>query len=295
MISLIKAKAKELLVARRFHSAVVSSLRDTYAAIANLNEIARLPSGCKFSLDEVPKSSETLFVLGCGPSINKLTSKDWSKISSFETCGFNFWLAHEIAPTHYFYYHTDETYNALISCRQKLINTNIISRSLSFSDVAPNLLEAISQVGNPYIAAELSLHSDFSLDLADIHNLLLALGYFNKSGLHPFLLKFYNTLGLILPWAAKAGYQNIVLAGFDMEQSTYFWQDSFKLRHYSNLPFKLPSFSHAKLHTSSRFMSVTTPAYLRFFANWAKEYLGVKVYHYKCSNLMAQTLPEIKL
>lgn len=47
------------------------------------------------------KSSDTLFVLGSGSSINEITSAQWEHISAHDTFGFNFWGIHEFVPTFY--------------------------------------------------------------------------------------------------------------------------------------------------------------------------------------------------
>ncbi|MDB4480702.1 hypothetical protein N9040_10105, partial [Akkermansiaceae bacterium] len=47
------------------------------------------------------KTSDTLFVLGCGSSINEITEPEWERIGQYDTFGFNFWAIHDFVPTYY--------------------------------------------------------------------------------------------------------------------------------------------------------------------------------------------------
>src|ERR1700732_770880 len=48
------------------------------------------------------QNSDTLFILGSGPSINQISSERWAAISHHDTIGFNFWLYHRFVPKIYF-------------------------------------------------------------------------------------------------------------------------------------------------------------------------------------------------
>ena len=47
------------------------------------------------------KTSDTLFILGSGPSICELNSKHFKIISDHDSIGFGFWCIHDFAPTYY--------------------------------------------------------------------------------------------------------------------------------------------------------------------------------------------------
>src|SRR5690606_5685681 len=47
------------------------------------------------------KRSDTIFLLGSGPSINRITAQQWANIKQHDSIGFNFWLAHKFIPTFY--------------------------------------------------------------------------------------------------------------------------------------------------------------------------------------------------
>ncbi len=47
------------------------------------------------------KKSNTIFILGSGPSINTITSEQWREIARHDSIGFNWWLLHDFVPTFY--------------------------------------------------------------------------------------------------------------------------------------------------------------------------------------------------
>lgn len=49
------------------------------------------------------KTSDTLFVLGSGASINQITEEQWTKIARHNSIGFNFWPVHPFVPTYFMY------------------------------------------------------------------------------------------------------------------------------------------------------------------------------------------------
>lgn len=49
------------------------------------------------------KSSDTLFLMGSGESINDITTEEWQSIKSHDSLGFNFWLIHEFVPDYYMF------------------------------------------------------------------------------------------------------------------------------------------------------------------------------------------------
>src|SRR4051794_32647194 len=48
------------------------------------------------------KHSDTVFLLGSGPSINKISDARWHVIQQHDTWGFNFWCYHRVVPNLYF-------------------------------------------------------------------------------------------------------------------------------------------------------------------------------------------------
>src|SRR5205823_1453288 len=47
------------------------------------------------------KKSDTIFLLGSGPSINHISPDRWACIAQHDSIGFNFWVLHPFVPTLY--------------------------------------------------------------------------------------------------------------------------------------------------------------------------------------------------
>jgi hypothetical protein len=54
-----------------------------------------------FSKLQKNKKSDTLFILGSGSSVNKLTEKQWEQVRKHDSFGINFWLLHPHVPNFY--------------------------------------------------------------------------------------------------------------------------------------------------------------------------------------------------
>jgi hypothetical protein len=57
------------------------------------------------------KTSDTIFILGSGESINSMTSTQWSHIAKHDSIGMNFWPLHPFIPT---YYHSEYMHSNLL-------------------------------------------------------------------------------------------------------------------------------------------------------------------------------------
>ena len=60
------------------------------------NKYGLIPLG--YDLVKKYKKSDTLFILGSGSTINKISDKQWGKIDDHDSIGFNFWLVHDFVP-----------------------------------------------------------------------------------------------------------------------------------------------------------------------------------------------------
>lgn len=242
-------------------------------------------------LSEPIAKSRTIFILGSGQSINNLTYQDFNIISQHDSIGFNYWLIHDYTPTHYMFQWSPDLIAMLKQNIERLSNMNLLVRSihlprLSLSSMFDFLPKSVCLSFVP----ELAFHSNCVFDLNQIHILLEALSAFKNNTSFLLVPKFFATIGLIIPWAARNGYTNVILAGFDMDSPGYFWNNSFYSGRSYN--FSLPTEGHAMLHASSSFMGTTIPDYLAFSSKWYFKSLGVNIYSYKCSNLVSKILPE---
>ncbi len=58
--------------------------------------------------ERIKKKSDTLFILGCGSLIKKVTEAEWDVVRSFDSLAFNYFLYHQFVPTYFhFEYNRD--------------------------------------------------------------------------------------------------------------------------------------------------------------------------------------------
>jgi hypothetical protein len=58
-----------------------------------------------WELETVPKrfkTSDTVFILGSGPSVNDFAKEQWEHISKHDSIGLNWWPLHDFVPTYYY-------------------------------------------------------------------------------------------------------------------------------------------------------------------------------------------------
>jgi len=247
----------------------------------------------EISLSDPLANSKTIFVLGSGKSINNLTSRDFDIISKHDSIGFNYWFVHDYTPSHYLFQWSPELMIMLKQNFDRLCNMNLIVRSIHLPEMpVSSLFNFLPQSTRLSFVPELAFHSRCSFNLEQIHILLQALSAFKSNSSFLPVPKFFATIGMIIPWAVRNGYKNIVLTGFDMDSSGYFWTDS--VYSSNTYRFPLPLEGHAKLHASPRFMGITIPEYLAFSSKWHSSAFGVNIYSFKCSNLVSSLLSEFE-
>ena len=175
------------------------------------------------------KSSDTLFVMGSGASINDLGDKEWQIIAESNSIGINFWLIHEFVPTYYMFetvkHNSDRLkvlFNLLDLKSRDYVNTpflvkNIESGHLNLSEI-PESLKA-----NLYVPYKIVIpgfrQSTFSRSL----NLINILKLHEVSN---FLFFKRASISQAISFGLKMKYKEIVLCGVDLNNTQYFYEDS---------------------------------------------------------------------
>jgi hypothetical protein len=181
------------------------------------------------------KKSDTLFILGSGPSINQISSDRWEAIARHDSVGVNMWLYHRFVPT--FYVVESASYSGPREkvCRelvrlshlrgQDYANTIKIITDLYESDrqyvfdLAPEFRENLFAAYNvPLVARD---HEEFERGLAYLQQK----GLFQLQSRMGWLLKYGLSLSLLLTFGLRMGYKRVVLCGIDMVSQEYFYQD----------------------------------------------------------------------
>lgn len=180
------------------------------------------------------RSSDVLFVLGTGPSINRIPEARWQAIARYDTLGMNFWPYHRFVPRMFFFEAIDrqawpQFYNSFLPlvARRAADYRNVTKVVLELYRAGPQFIQDLSPEWktNLYAADPLQAPARTAEELA------YALRYFQKKGLFrpaahvQYLFKHNVSLSLILGFAARLQYRKIVLCGMDIKVPGYFYSD----------------------------------------------------------------------
>ena len=180
------------------------------------------------------KSSDTLFVLGSGPSINRISAERWRLIAAHDTVGFNWWLYHSFVPKFYFFEVIEreesleafETYLTLAGRRAAEL-ASTIKIAMEFHRLGTQTLDHVpgSFRTNLYAAHKVEAPARNEAELVQALRYLQGRGAFQVTGRFSSLLKYAASLTAMLAFALKLGYKRVVLCGIDFKTPDYFFHD----------------------------------------------------------------------
>lgn len=177
------------------------------------------------------KTSDTLFVLGSGSSINDYTSEQWDLIKKHDSIGFNFWLINDFIPTFYVYEEnadsskTDTFYKLLHEKVEQYKDVPLIAKDIEVKGVSVNKLP------KP-LRKNLFLSTDIVMPGENIKKFRSHLRFYNSYTRKKnrfslrVLPKKRATLSYLLFLAQEMDYKNIVLCGVDLSDSRFFYYNN---------------------------------------------------------------------
>ncbi|MBS9404044.1 hypothetical protein KG088_10415 [Halomonas sp. TRM85114] len=172
------------------------------------------------------KSSDTLFILGSGGSINDISEETWKEIKHSDSLGFNFWIMNDHIPDFYMlelpkYPPNREVILEWVNKRKFQLlenNTCVLMKDLEFGlldfNAYPEELKEASQI----------LYKD-SLYGSSMESKRKSLRYVRSLGLDQRNLLYFcrGSLFSAIYFGWKLGYKKIVLGGIDLYNSGYFF------------------------------------------------------------------------
>ena len=199
------------------------------------------------------KTSDTVFLLGSGPSINHISNARWDAIGRHDTWGFNFWPYHWYVPKLYFFEavprelwpHIFEAYVKLTHEHGKRYEDvpKIITELQNdpgndvLSAVAPEWLRKLYAIVTTTVAARTPEQFDTAL------RYLKGKGAFDPAWPWGRAFKYASTLSMLIGLAARLEYKRIVLCGIDLRTQEYFYQDANLYPDYAAL---VPEHTHLR-------------------------------------------------
>lgn len=242
------------------------------------------------------KKSDTIFILGSGPSINDITDKQWEDIKSHDSIGFNYWLVHDHVPDMFMFQLSGQNMlDAIKNEHHRYSDKPFIIRGSEFSksgsDALKNECEFLEN--NPvFYLREYPVSSKCSIDPDLLIRYMSAMGYMNYGQVSSFIPKWRGTLGLLISLAYQMGYKRIVLCGVDMDGSDHFWDyEPYSLREKK---YSLPKMGASNILT---FNDVdrspnTVSLYVEKLRDWMWEKEGVEITVYSKKTVL---YPQIEV
>lgn len=168
------------------------------------------------------KTSDTVFLLGSGPSINDMTDDDWAVIKRHDSIGFNFSMIHEHIPSMYMLQFTDRIIEIL---KGRKYTIPILIRGSVFAKQQYDL-QIIDSIKNNEIfyVNEYAIHSQCEIDPFKLYEFMEVMGFLSHGVIGRLVPKWRSTIGLLISLSFQMGYKKIVLCGCDMRNSSHFWE-----------------------------------------------------------------------
>jgi len=212
-------------------------LRKQAELAAQFSQATGLPDADTLKLSQ-HKSSDTVFILGSGSSINQITDAQWKVIAQHDTIGFNFWPVHSFVPRIF-------VFESVVESRSKPIFDALLDLLHSRADAYANTIKIVTELKRPgmkQLVTELSgsfrenLYLGYTFpvvarseeQLASGLKFLSAKGYFEPSDQMGRLFKYGGSVIGMISLALRMNYRRIVLCGIDLGDQNYFYQDADK-------------------------------------------------------------------
>ena len=234
----MKKNSRLLQLKQRLRPRWVKTLRQLVSSRLKLGRVTR-----RFGLKPVNgnplkaiKTSDTLFILGSGGSINTLTEDDWQRIRAADSIGFNFWPLHDHIPTLYVteVYGVPAGHEAVYQCYFDLMANraeDYQATPILIKDGERVTHEELTQyVGNfpANLRPNISLAWDWEIPGRDEASFIHKLKTWEKYGLitneHVPLVRKNASIAYLILMGLRAGYRDIVLCGVDLNNNAYFYQ-----------------------------------------------------------------------
>lgn len=171
------------------------------------------------------KTSDTLFILGSGYSIAKLTKEHWSYIEKHDSIGFNAWVFNDFIPTYYCMetpmksLHFNAMIDELNMKKDLYVNVPFIIQYQHFLKSANNYEALKLPKKNIYYNIPMMPNTTSK----GILSLLLRWWEKAHSKEMPWLLHYAGSLSYLVSMGYIMGYKKIVLLGVDLNDSRYFF------------------------------------------------------------------------
>lgn len=246
------------------------------------------------------RSSDTVFILGSGASVADFGEADFAHMARHDSIGLNHWPLHDFVPSYLLF--------EASTCAQRVsaLLDSLQQRAAQYSDV-PLIIDYRSwcRFGTPLedlpatLRDQVYLHAPWWLASIKPDHVRAGLKLWD----HPWrrhlgdawrLVHHRGGLATAVSFAYLAGYQQIVLAGVDLNDSRFFWEvDPERYKNAAVPPRTEQAGVHSSVDPGLSIKHHTLPMddYLALFAETLLRPAGVTLYNLNPSSRLAGRLP----
>jgi hypothetical protein len=245
------------------------------------------------------KKSNTVFMLGSGPSINAISKQKWDAIAKHDSMACNFWLFHDFVPTFYFYeaigYRNGELFEVFRRVSEKRAKeySRCIKVVTGSAGLAPHfdLFRPDSWAQDLYTTYTIPVASRNEKEFVSGLRFIRSLGLFGRSERIKYLFKQASSITGLISLAVRMGYKQIVLCGVDLDRAAYFYQDCRLYPDGDKIEFQPIDRPH--ILVTPKPWKILTDAAILAMNREILEPAGVKIYvENRCSRLWP-AIPEV--
>lgn len=217
------------------------------------------------------KTSDTVFILASGSSINDISDEKWNGISAHDSFGFNFWLVHPHTPTLYVFEAIDPSirngFGAEVIAKyhevQRVHEDRYEDVPKIVGDLSPERMGFIRELPagwkeNLYTLPSIPALARNASELEQNLKFLDELGVFAKTKRISRVFKYRASLSKMISLAVMMGYEKIVLCGVDLVHSEYFYQDAERYPRMAEFRSSRPTSKHTTSIPKPMLCSINT-------------------------------------
>jgi hypothetical protein len=269
------ARLPPLLAAHRFalrRFPAAYAVADLYAQAAR-SAVEHRRAPWRTAAHDLPRpyrrTSDTLFVLGGGESINALDDEAWHTIGSADSLGLNFWFLHRFVPTAYVQEWIGPSTDPVLIERLRVRRDILHRRRDELADttfffrtparrrrhgrrLVPDDVDAQLGVPRHQVAVTFDLNL-LPLDrdgFARAMHLAHRCGFLTARPAWRYLPTTRGTVLWTLLFAARLGYREVVLCGIDLHGTSYFYEAPDAPRLVPDLPVP-PNVQDGRVHRTN--------------------------------------------
>jgi hypothetical protein len=231
---MIKSLIKQLphpVLLRLYHAYYLRQQRSLAVDLAHATQLPLLDT---LKLSPL-KTSDTVFILGSGWSINEISDHRWDVIGHHDTIGFNFWPVHPFVPRIFVFENLctsiqQDLYRAFLTTIQRRAQDYRHTVKIA-TEPHPRSERQLLHELPPQFRENLYLGYTAPVTARSEEELEAGIGFLRSQGVFEpgdrleWLFKYGGSVIAMLSVAVRMNYRRIVLCGIDLGRQDYFYQD----------------------------------------------------------------------